>query len=241
MKKEDLSKAKIIDKIRQYEKSGEVTTTTFLDPREVFEYQNIYSNVPYYLDGGFENAERKILVIGKDEKDKKDNYIILLKIISREKMSHRDVLGSLLGTGIKRDVVGDIALVDNFAYVYVTKDISKYIIQNLESVGREKVKVEIVKSDEKVEIVDTSKEINTTLSSLRIDSAISACYGLSREVSVELIKNNKVKLNYVEITNVSKSIKENDLISVRGYGRFVILKVVGETRKSRIRVVLKRG
>ena len=235
MKKEDLSKAKILDKIKQYEKTGEIAVTNFLDPREIIEYENLYYKVPHYLDGGFDNSERKILVIGKEEKSEEDNFIIMLKITSNEKLSHREVLGSILGTGIKRDVVGDIVIYENIAYVYVANEISKYIIQNLDKVGREKVKIS--KCNETIEIVDDSKEINTTLSSLRLDSAISACYGLSREVSAELIKNNKVKLNYIETTNVSKSIKEDDLISVRGYGRFTIFKIVGETRKSRIRVI----
>lgn len=241
MKKENLSKAKILDKIRQYEKTKETATTCFLDPAELIEYQSIYDKVPHYLDGGFDEAERKILVVGKQEKDEEDDFIIIIRVESPQKLSHRDVLGSVLGTGVKRDVVGDIILNENIADIYVLKDISKYLIQNIERIGREKVKVKAIKKKDAITPIDESKQINVTLASLRVDAAISACYGVSRELSAELIKNAKVKLNYVEIANVSKQIKEGDLISVRGYGRFSVEQIVGETRKSRIRVIIKKS
>ena len=81
--------------------------------------------------------------------------------------------------------------------------------------------------------------MNTTVASLRMDAVISACYGVSRELASQLIENEKVKLNYKPIINVSKQIHEGDLVSVRGYGRFPISKIVGETRKGRIRIELK--
>ncbi len=241
MQKEDINKAKIIDKIRQFEKTNVACATCFLDPREIFEFENIYKNAEYYLDGGFPETERKILVIGTMEKSKDDDFLCILEIKAQKNLSHREVLGSLLGTGIKRDVVGDIIIQENIAYVAVLKEISKYLIQNLEKIGREKVSVRIIDNIDEIEIKDNTKEINVTLASLRLDSAVSACYGLSREVSANLIKNAKVKLNYKEALNPSKQIKEEDLISVRGYGRFVVSQIVGETRKSRIRVVLKKS
>ena len=79
------------------------------------------------------------------------------------------------------------------------------------------------------------------MASLRIDSAISECYGLSRTISSKLIEADKVKLNYKVITNSSKAIKQGDLISVRGYGRFIIEEVIGETRKGRVRIQIKKN
>ena len=239
MEKNDVTKSRILDRIKIYQNKNEISATSFLDPREIFEYQNLYEKVPHYLDGGFEKAERKILVVGKDEKDCNDDFIVIIQIVSNKSLSHRDVLGSILGTGIKREVVGDIIIKDNIANVFISKEISKYVIQNLESVGREKVKVSFIKENQIIEVTDNTKEINVTVASLRIDSAISACYGVSRELSAELIKNAKVNLNYKEVLNASKPIKQGDLISVRGYGRFEILDILGETKKSRVRVKLK--
>ena len=235
MEKENISKAKILDKIKLYEKTGEIAFTNFLDPAEIVELSSLYNKLPHALYGGFEDAERKILAIGAIEEV--DFPIAILEITSVKKLNHRDVLGSVLGTGIKRDVVGDIVLKDNVANVYITKEISKYLVQNLDKIGHEKVKVRLIDDKEKLAHIVDKKEIKTTVKSLRLDAVISACYGISRELSAELIKNAKVNVNYKEVVNTSKPIKENDLISVRGYGRFELIEVLGETRKDRIRVV----
>ena len=240
MNKEDANKARVLDKIKQYEKTGEVLATTFLDPKEIFELSSVYEKYPHYLDGGYDDAERKILIIGKQEKDDEDDFLITLEISSRLPLAHRAVLGSTLATGIKRDVVGDIIIKDNVANMFVTKEIAKYIIQNLDQIGREKVKVKQIKTNDIIDYSSSIEELTTTISSLRIDSAISACYGVSRELSSELIKNEKVNLNYTQVSSSSKAVKEGDLISVRGYGRFEILEVVGETKKGRIRIKIKK-
>ena len=64
MEKNDITKSRILDKIKSYEKSGEIVSTAFLDPREIIEYESLYRKIPHYLDGGFDSAERKILVLG---------------------------------------------------------------------------------------------------------------------------------------------------------------------------------
>ncbi len=237
MEQRSLDKAKIIDKIKLFEKTGEIVYTNFLDPAEIIELDSLYSKYPHFLYGGFDEAERKMLAIGSYEIID-EIPIAIIEIVSSKKLNHRDVLGSVLGTGIKRDVVGDIIIKENIANVFVTRDISRYLIQNLDKIGREKVKVRLITNDEKLEFEINKKEIKTTIKSLRLDSAIAACFGLSREVSSELVKNAKVNLNYKEVLNPSKPIKEGDLISVRGFGRFELKEVLGETRKDRIRIIL---
>lgn len=164
-----------------------------------------------------------------------------MEISSNEKLGHRQILGSILSTGVKREVIGDIIIEDCKANVAVTKEISKFIIQNLERIGHEKVKVKEISKSEILKITAKFKEIKTTVASLRLDAIISACYGLSREISAKLIQAEKVNVNYVLSTNNSKVINEGDLISVRGYGRFVVAEILGNTRKDRIRVVFKQN
>ena len=236
-----LTKSKIIDKIKIYEKTGEIQVTNFLDPLDIIECASIYNKFPFCLCGGKEDAERKRLVIGTDSLEEAKDYISIIKVKSIKKLGHRDVLGSVLGLGLKRDVVGDILINDTISYIFANQEIANYIKNNLKQIGREKVEIEIV-SIEEVEDVSEKFEIqNITLSSLRVDSAISECYGVSRAISSKLIEAEKVKLNYKSITNSAKAIKEGDLISVRGYGRFVIEEVIGETRKGRIRIQIKKS
>ena len=235
-----LVKSKIVDKINIYDKSGEIQATNFLDPLDIIENAPIYNKYLFVLFGGKEEAERKRLIVGTDDLDEAKQFVSVIKIESNKKLGHRDVLGSVLGLGLVRDVVGDIVTNETNAYIFVNSEIRDYIINNLKMIGREKVKVTAYDLEEIDDVEEKCEIQNFTLSSLRIDSAISECYGLSRTVSSKLIEGEKVKLNYRLVTNSSKAIKAGDLISVRGYGRFVIEEVIGETRKGRIRVSIRR-
>lgn len=240
MKKEQFVVAKIVDKIRLYEKTGKLVSTQFLDPSEILEVENLISKLPNCCFGGFENAERKIILLGSEEIEEAKEKIQIITIESNQKLSHREVLGSLLGLGIKREVLGDILLKENRADVFVLDEIAKYILQNLERIGREKVKVSLNTYDNLLELENQGKEIKTTVASLRADAIISSGIGVSREVSSKLIQNQKVKLNYKLLENSSKKINVGDKISIRGYGRIELQDILGETRKDRIRVVLKK-
>ena len=235
-----LVKSKIIDKINIYEKTGEIQATNFLDPLDIIENASIYSKYLHLLYGGSRVSERSRLIIGTDNEEEAKRFVSVIKIESVKKLGHRDVLGSVLGLGIVRDVVGDILIDETKAFVFVNREIKEYILNNLKMIGREKVKVLDCDFSEIENVKDKFEYQNFTLSSLRIDSAISECYGLSRTISSKLIESEKAKLNYKIVTNSSKAIKQGDLISVRGYGRFVIDEVIGETRKGRIRVTIKK-
>ena len=109
----------------------------------------------------------------------------------------------------------------------------------MDKVGREKVAVKEISTNDIIVVDKKYKELKTTVASLRLDAVVSACFGISREISAKLIESEKVQQNYKAISNASKKVCEGDLISVRGYGRFEVAEVLGETRKDRIRVLLK--
>ena len=241
MNKEQLTIAKITDKIKKYEKTGEICSTNFLDPSEIVDAESIIRRYPNCFFGGYDNAERKVLVIGSDNIENAKEYIEVLTIESNKSMSHREILGSILGLGLNRDIIGDILIKDNRADVFIMKDISRYVLQNLEKVGREKVKIYKNFYENLLEVEDLSKEVKTTVASLRLDAIISASVGISREISTRRVQNEKVKLNHKIIINSSKQVKAGDKISVRGYGRIELVEILGETKKDRIRVVLKKS
>jgi len=247
MKKEQLTVAKVSDKIKKYQKTGLACATNFLDPAEVIDVQHLVSKIPHSFWGGYKNAERKILVFGIDELDARKQFyeefleVIFIEANSGKELSHRNILGSLLGLGISREVVGDIILEENRANIIVSKEISKYILQNLEKIGSEKVNVCKCSFENIIKKEDNYKEIKTTVASLRLDAMVSASIGVSREISSKLIEGEKVKLNYRITENTSKQVKVGDKISIRGYGRIELLEILGETRKDRIRVLLKKS
>src|SRR5690606_24985720 len=46
-------------------------------------------------------------------------------------LSHRDVLGSLLGLGIKREMVGDILILPERCFAIVAEEIAEYVLLHL--------------------------------------------------------------------------------------------------------------
>lgn len=222
--------AKIRDKIRIFEKTGKESSTSFLTPAEVFEALNLLRGVEFTLTGGFDEAERRIIIIGNQNADA-SKYLAVIRIscISKDlnrNLNHRSILGSILGLGIKREVVGDIIIQGKQCDVVVVREMKDFILNNLKKIGRENVETREISLGEimRYEVKDEAKSL--TVASLRADAVISSAFGIAREKSTLLFSQEKVLINYLPCTNNSKGIKEGDLISVRGYGRIKVLEVV---------------
>ena len=75
------------------------------------------------------------------------------------------------------------------------------------------------------------EDYSSIVSSLRIDNVISTITGLSRSKVKEKISNDEVLLNYDVLSNGSYQLKDNDVFSVRRYGKFKFINVKGTTKK----------
>ena len=73
-----------------------------------------------------------------------------------------------------REKVGDIIVNENSCDVILQKDIVEFVLNNLNYVGREKVKVKQIDLSEIVVLEKETKEINTTVASLRLDAVLSS-------------------------------------------------------------------
>lgn len=246
--------ARILDKAIQAEKSRSITNTDFLDPYQQKlalkalngpKGMNCLGEVEYCFNGGFEEAERKIITFsGKyDLGNEWENPIKILNIELRAdaNLSHRDYLGSIMGLGIKREKIGDIIVKENSATVIVLKDIAEYILYNLQKIGRISTNVEYG-SPEDISSTELSKfkEIKCTVPSLRLDCIVSHGFGLSRSKTVPLFSANRVFLNWEPESKLSAQIKEGDVISIKGKGRIILSEIGNVTRKGRIAVVIKK-
>ena len=67
--------------------------------------------------------------------------------------------------------------------------------------------------------------------SLRVDVVISKIINTSRGNTLEKIKNNEIYLNYELLTKPTYSLKENDIFSIRKYGKYKFIGIVNETKK----------
>lgn len=150
-----------------------------------------------------------------------------------EKLEHRDYLGTLLGLGIERSVLGDIFLLDTDAYVYCQESMATYFCGNLNRVRCTTVTCEPVDQVPPTALPRIEEE-RVNVASGRLDAMVAAVCRLSRSQSAELLRAGKIFVGGRLAENGSFQVKEGDIVSVRGYGRFVYRGIDGETRKGRL-------
>ncbi|MFZ5988835.1 MAG: RNA-binding protein [Bacillota bacterium] len=242
--------ARIFDKYVLSQKIKDSTHSEFLDPYQknvVMKGLEISGIKEYCFSGGFSGAERTVVIFCPNNMpvspDVEFSYlfkVLSIGLKSRESFSHRDYLGSLMGLGIKREKIGDILVRDDFCLVVVLEEIAEYIKYNLTKVGNAKVEVEIADISELNLVEPKIKEINSTVASLRLDSVASVGFGMSRSKIAELIRAQRVHLNWEVTASLTRLVKEGDTISIRGKGRVVLHKIGNTTKKDRIHVLLKK-
>jgi RNA-binding protein YlmH len=135
-------------------------------------------------------------------------------------LSHRDILGSVMGLGIKRDQIGDIILTADGYVLFTKAPADRLILNELKRVGREAVRVQAIDLDDVGEPICNYQTITGTVKSLRLDSVVSLCVGCSREKGKQLIENERVSVNAAMKASPSFSVPESCVISIRGCGKF---------------------
>ncbi|MDO4459423.1 MAG: YlmH/Sll1252 family protein [Clostridia bacterium] len=211
----------------------------FLDPGEktdVSEYLSHKSNA-YMFYGGYPEAERCFVGFFPDYLDPSEDYFPLSPVTvtfdKRYELSHRDFLGSFMAQGIVRAGIGDILIEQGKAVVFVRDELADYLIDNIFKIGKVGVTLTPGLVGELPES-HSFQDITSIIASERIDCAVAGLCGLSREKSAQAIRQGFVQLNYRECLNVSESLSEGDVISVRGKGKFVIDSLDGRTKKGRL-------
>ena len=82
------------------------------------------------------------------------------------------------------------------------------------------------------------QEIKIQVSSVRIDGMIAKVYHFSRGESIEYFRQKKVFVNGRLCENNSHILKEGDVVTVRGCGKFIFAKSQGLSKKGKMNVVV---
>ena len=240
--------ARVIDKAEQAIRTWEVVLTDFLSPPVMFEVQKIFSkltDIELLPWGGYPQAERQRLGISRSEipLDSSQIELAVLDIAGNflfDTATHRDFLGSILGTGIVREKVGDIIVLgERGAQVIVVPEMVEFLTTSLTQVRSVAVKTRQIDFAELKIRPPKKKEMTTVEASMRLDAIASAGFGMSRSKMANAISAGDVRINWKDITQASYNVKAGDLISVRGKGRLEIGEV-SVTKKQRYRVNLVR-
>ena len=134
--------------------------------------------------------------------------------------------------GLSRERIGDIIVYNNRAYIIVLKENAEYIKTSFEQERKfKKAKIEIVNLS-KIEPKSIEYDnINISVNSLRLDNIISELLKTSRKIAQEYLEQEKVYINYSEETKSTKTIKEKDILVIRGKGKYIIEGFLGKNKK----------
>lgn len=200
--------------------------TQFLDGRELKIVTGKLKKNEYNVYYPYKDSEKVMLYTGKIPKVK------LFKIYTVENIRHQDILGSLFALNINSSYFGDIVLFNDYYYVFVSEDLALYIKDNLKMVGNKKVSLEEVDLSVLDNYERKYEEKEMIISSLRVDNVISGIINTSRKIALDKIKNKEVIVNYDVMNKNSYILKENDIFSIRRYGKYKFVGIVKSTKKN---------
>jgi len=143
-------------------------------------------------------------------------------------------LGSLMGLGIERDVIGDILAEGGQAVMVVKASIAPFLQENLTKIGRYRVDVTLHDTYGMKPKSDFIEDYDT-VASMRLDAVAATIFKLSRGSATDAIGGGLVAVNGVAVTKPDLCVKAGDKISLRGKGKAVVDAVEGLSKKGRIR------
>lgn len=248
--------SKFFDRIDLCEKTNKIETTDFLNELE----QNIIKKVINLAEidncvfsGGFDDADRKLAVIYPEKMRnifengnfKFDTIFSVFRIKIPEQdvksFNHSVYLGGIIKLGIKREKIGDILVLDDGADIIVKKETEKFLYANLQTLTRFRdadvdniLLADVINTEKKFE------DIKLITSSLRLDNIVSELARTSRNKANEIIEQERVLINYEQESKNTKLVKEKDVVTIRGKGKFIIDEVIGNTKKGNYIIMVKK-
>ena len=244
MEKEELFKKRMLELSKKSYYRGILTYSDFLDLNE----QNILHSLSFsdtgvqvLLFGGYETAERQMAAFVSDAFCCKEDYPIACIKISplnrkfSDTLTHRDYLGSILNLGIERCKIGDILVEEDGAFVFCHTSMVDFLIDEICRIKHTPVKAERITEENQLP-TPKREEISGTVASPRLDSVIGLAFRTSRSISY--IESGKVFINGKSVVSNGYVLKEGDIVSVRGKGKFQFHSVTSKTKKNRSHVIL---
>ena len=238
--------ARVEDVLRQADKHNAPCFLGFLDPREQALARRVLSAHPvdmWHFYGGYVDAERTVLAAFPDCFDPISITYPLTAVAFQyrpsRKLSHRDVLGTLLSAGIRRETIGDILCGEGIAVAYLRREIVSFVCEQIDRIGGEGVDI-VPDYAGRLPISREYQEITDTIASPRLDAVVKALVRCSRDDAAQLIRDGAVSLDHFPIDSVSAAISAPCTVSIRGHGRYLVDRVGPNTKKGRLMLLARK-
>lgn len=239
---DDAQEKRFQELFKRYDIQGIYLFTHFLDLAALNTLQCCLPRLPrapYTLFGGAEGCERKMLRLGSEAECGYEQPfpIVCLRIAPAsarfaEKLTHRDFLGALMNLGFERELLGDIVVRDEAAYLFCEERIAPYIMQGLTQVRRTTVRCAQMEQLPQGGLFRLERRV-VQLSSVRADALTAHVFKLSRGDAQALFAQGRVFVDGRECRDTSYTPKPGEILSVRGFGRMKYIGVDSLSKKGK--------
>lgn len=234
------------------DQTGYPVCSDFLDDHQRSLLSKMEGRLPVCLTyfGGYEEAERQMAVFYPEYLQESLGEILEeelaflwiqpldLRFVKRIP-GHRDYLGALMGTGIRRDKVGDLVTTEKGAYLWIKSEMAPYVMQELTGVGATSVMVKEVPPSEMPEM-QAGVESVVSVSSMRMDAVVSRGFNMGRSEAAKWITAGKALRNGQQILDGDKTVSVGDKLTLRGKGLLKIKEDRGISRSGRLQLLVER-
>ena len=155
-------------------------------------------------------------------------------------LSHRDILGGLMGIGLTREKVGDILVLEGRAQIIALKESAPIILSQFDQAGRHRLKLGEIPLSQLSPAPVQIKVIHDTVAALRLDAVLSAGFSIARGKAADLISGGRVSVNHRECVKPDRAVSEGDVLTCRGLGKCLLKTVGGQSRKGRVIIEIER-
>ena len=211
--------------------------TDFLSPSDAAIAYEVAQARDFSVWGGAQDCDRMMIRFGNAEAFgyEVDYPITCLSIRPlqdkfSDALTHRDYLGALMNLGIERDTMGDLIVKENHAWLFVEEHMAPLITRELTRVKHTTVMCEVIEALP-AEAAYSFEEMTLIVPSVRMDVIAAKLCHLSREKAKALFPAGKVLINGRNCDSVKAVPKENEILVLRGYGKFIYRGIERTTAK----------
>ncbi len=233
--------------------------TDFLNDREQeivlsMMKERVFDGVSVTFDGGYEDAERRMVLFHMEDMKIPETDYPLTAISIRPKavrfaetLEHRDILGALMHLGIERSQIGDILVQPaqqpgydaTQAILFCKSRLAPYIMQEMQRIRHTMVESSVIPLQE-INYTPSFTDMKIVVASLRVDAVFSTALKCSRSTFKNMVTAGNVVLNHRELYSPGILLKEKDILSIRGYGKYRFNGTIHETKKGRLLVAVQK-
>ena len=247
---ERVTLARVLDQMERAQNRSIPCATQFLSPAQRAAAEPLLAacgHPRHLFHGGYEGAERTVCVFLPDWQEPDDwdagEELAAIEAVfpPNAELTHRDLLGGLMGIGLTREKVGDIIVLEGRAQIAALKEAAPIILSQFDQAGRCRLKLRELPLEELSPAPVQVRLVKDTVATLRLDAVLSSGFSIARGKAADLIAGGRVSVNHRECLRADKAVAEGDVLTCRGLGKCVLKSVGGQSRKGRVMSEMERS